>query len=266
MRWKKVIDHLIATDIGNRDSERLYLLYKSKRPDYFSNALNILLNSKNILIISDFPIPPSMIPETDGPPGALALALALEALGKRATILTQEIVKEGLKDFHSRVVTEFPNVSDFSCLVSIETPGRNREGKYLSFSGLEIRVRPYDELFLKAEKLGIPSIGIGDGGNEIGMGNLEIKDERFSIIRADELIIAGVSNWGAYGLVAGLSIEAGENLLKDYNEKEVVENLVEVGLIDGITKRREMSVDGIPLTLHEKIIELLNEIIILNIP
>jgi len=261
-----VIDHLIATDIGGRGSEKLYILYKSKDPDYFSKSLDLLIKSDEVLIVSDFPIPPTMTPETDGPPGALALALGLAELGKKATILTQEIVKEGLRDFYPRITTKFPNIRKFSCLVSIETPGRNFKGEYLSFSGLKISVRPYDDLFLRALELGIPTIGIGDGGNEIGMGNLGLNDERFSVVRVNELIIAGVSNWGAYGLVAGLSMRVGQNLLRDYNEEDVVKSLVDVGLIDGITKKREPTVDGLPLSLHGKILELLIEIVNIKTP
>nr|WP_048056174.1 glutamate cyclase domain-containing protein [Pyrococcus sp. ST04] len=260
-----MIDHLIATDIGGRGVEKLYLKYKLKRPQYLSNAANILLSSERVLIVSDFPIPPSMTPETDGPPGALALALALTSLGKSATILTQDIVADALKDFYRDVITKFPNIEKYSCLVSIETPGRARDGKYYSFSGLEIRVRPYDELFLNASEKEIPTIGIGDGGNEIGMGNLELKGRYYSTVRTTELVIAGVSNWGAYGLVAELSIREGVNLLREFDEKSVVTSLVEAGLIDGITKKRESSVDGLPLGLHEKIISLLNEIIDIKI-
>jgi len=57
MRWKIVIEHLIASDLGGRGSERLYLLYRVKNPDYFSKALDLLMNSRKILIVSDFPIP-----------------------------------------------------------------------------------------------------------------------------------------------------------------------------------------------------------------
>ncbi|WP_048055249.1 glutamate cyclase domain-containing protein [Pyrococcus sp. NA2] len=256
-----MIDHLIATDIGGRGVERLYLLYKAKRPDYFQRSLEIISSAKRILIVSDFPIPPSMIPETDGPPGAVALALALKDLGKRAIILTQELVKIGIEDFYQEVITEMPKTNEFDCLISVETPGRNYKGKYLSFSGLEIRVREYDRLFMEALEMGIPTIGIGDGGNEIGMGNLELRDERYSVVKASEVIIAGVSNWGAYGLVAGLSIENGVNLLKDYDEGEVLKSLVNAGLIDGITKKNEPSVDGLPSSIHERMLKLLNEII-----
>jgi len=252
-----VIDHLIATDIGGRGVQELYFRYKALRPEYMDNATDILLSSKDVLIVADFPIPPSMIPETDGPPGALALALALNEVGKKATILTEDTIADALKEFYSDVTTEIPR-KEFSCLVSVETPGRARDGKYYSFSGMEIKVRPYDELFIGAT---VPTIGIGDGGNEIGMGNLNLEGKYYSTVKTTELIVAGVSNWGAYGLVANLSIREGVNLLKDYDEVEVVKALVNAGAIDGISKKREVSVDGLPMGIHSKILDLLREIV-----
>ncbi|WP_335343147.1 glutamate cyclase domain-containing protein [Pyrococcus kukulkanii] len=260
-RLRSLIDHLISTDIGNRGVQRLYFILKKTRPNYLEKSTEILLSSKTVLIVSDFPIPPMMIPETDGPPGALALALALDELGKRAVILTQDIIAEGLRRFYRRVITDFPK-EQFSCIVSIETPGRAKDGKYYSFSGMEIKVRRYDELFINAK---VPTIGIGDGGNEIGMGNLNLEGKYYSTVKTTELIVAGVSNWGAYGLVAGLSIKTGQNLLRDYEEAEVVKTLVEAGAIDGITKRREVSVDGLPMSIHSKMLGLIKEIIKLRV-
>ncbi|ASJ15979.1 hypothetical protein A3L04_02240 [Thermococcus chitonophagus] len=252
-----MIDHLIATDIGGRGVQELYLKYKAIKPNYIDNATDILLSSKDVLIVADFPIPPLMIPETDGPPGALALALALDEVGKKATILTEDIIADALKEFYSNIITEIPK-KEFSCLVSVETPGRASDGKYYSFSGMEIRVSPYDELFIKAT---VPTIGIGDGGNEIGMGNLNLKGKYYSIVKTTELIVAGVSNWGAYGLVANMSIREGVNLLRDYNEIEVVRALVSAGVIDGISKKREVTVDGLPMSIHSRILDLLREIV-----
>jgi hypothetical protein len=58
------------------------------------------------------------------------------------------------------------------------------------------------------------TIGIGDGGNEIGMGSLpqhivETEIPNGPVIAAttpaDHLIVAGVSNWGGYGLLAAMA-------------------------------------------------------------
>ncbi|AEH24978.1 glutamate cyclase domain-containing protein [Pyrococcus yayanosii] len=259
-----MIAHLIATDVGGRGIGRIYPEYRVREGDYLERAAQLVLkNLKRILIVADFPIPPTMLPETDGPPGALALAFAIEELGGRADILTGERTAKAISRFYEHVKTELPNPSRYSLLISVETPGRARDGRYYSMSGLEIKVRPYDGLFIEARRLGIPTIGVGDGGNEIGMGKIRgLIDDRFaSVVETKELIIAGVSNWGAYGLVGQLSLMEGRGLLGDFNEEIILKALVEEGLIDGILKRPALSVDGLSLELHTRFLGLLQAIV-----
>uniref|UniRef100_UPI0026202E58 glutamate cyclase domain-containing protein n=1 Tax=Thermococcus sp. TaxID=35749 RepID=UPI0026202E58 len=73
----------------------------------------------------------------------------------------------------------------------------------------------------------------------------------------DELVVSAVSNWGAYGLVAELSLKTEKNLLKGWEEEFVVRVLVKAGLIDGVSKKREVSVDGIPMRIHGSVLETL---------
>ena len=68
------------------------------------------------------------------------------------------------------------------------------------------------ELLDHASRRRTVTIGIGDGGNEIGMGkiphetivkNIPNGDLIHCRVPTDHLIVAGVSNWGAYALAAG---------------------------------------------------------------
>lgn len=60
----------------------------------------------------------------------------------------------------------------------------------------------------------ITTVGIGDGGNEIGMGKVHqrviehIQNGRIiaSAVATDHLVTAGVSNWGGSALVAALHV------------------------------------------------------------
>ena len=60
----------------------------------------------------------------------------------------------------------------------------------------------------------ITTIGIGDGGNEIGMGKVQqkviehIQNGRniACAVATDHLVTAGVSNWGGSALVAALHV------------------------------------------------------------
>jgi hypothetical protein len=95
-------------------------------------------------------------------------------------------------------------------------------------------------------------VGIGDGGNEIGMGNLaeviptvERLPRNPAVTQVDRLVIASVSNWGGYGLVAALSRIAGRNLLPTVEqETRLIHRLVDLGAVDGTTGERKYYVDG----------------------
>ncbi|AHF80146.1 DUF4392 domain-containing protein [Thermococcus paralvinellae] len=262
-----MIAHIINTDIYGRGILKVYLEYRLQNFNFLKNAAKLLLdNSEKVLIVSSFPIPPMNICETDGPLGALALYKAVERIGGKAEIWAHEQVKKALKPFKVTLV-ENPAIEDYSILVSVETAGRSKDGDYYSMSGLRMLTPPFDELFLKAKNIGVPTIGIGDGGNEIGMGKIRHLIEKHiplgekiaTIVETDELIVSAVSNWGAYGLVAQVSLEIGENLLKDWDERKNLEVIVSAGLIDGIVKKPVMSVDGLSVEIHEKIVELLKE-------
>ncbi|NJE12205.1 DUF4392 domain-containing protein [Thermococcus sp. LS2] len=262
-----MIAHIINTDIYGRGILKVYLKYRLQNFNFLKNAAKLLLdNSEKVLIVSSFPIPPMNICETDGPLGALALYKSVERIGGKAEIWAHEQVKKALRPFDVTFVDK-PATSDYSLLISVETVGRASDGKYYSMSGMEVEVPPFDKVFLEAKELGIPTIGIGDGGNEIGMGKIKHLIEKYiplgekiaTVVKTDELIVSAVSNWGAYGLVAQASLEIGENLLKDWNERKNLEVIVSAGLIDGIIKKPVMSVDGLSVEIHEKIVELLKE-------
>jgi hypothetical protein len=104
----------------------------------------------------------------------------------------------------------------------------------------------------------VRTIGIGDGGNEIGMGKIP-----WTVIRANiaggskiacrvpthHLIVCGISNWGAYGLALGTLLLRGKPLPADFvsQEKELLQKMIELGpLVDGVTGYQVLSVDGIP--------------------
>ncbi len=120
-------------------------------------------------------------------------------------------------------------------------------------------------LFEAIRERGLPitTIGIADGGNEIGMGNVpwNVLCEAIRVgpgantacrITTDHLILAGVSNWGGYALAVAIAALRGDlsPLSKITPEKlrELIVALVdEAGAVDGVTRQREASVDGLGL-------------------
>jgi hypothetical protein len=112
-----------------------------------------------------------------------------------------------------------------------------------------------------------PSVGIGDGGNEIGMGNLESEIPTVPtlvkipcVTRNTKLIISSVSNWGGYGLVAALSHRRGQNLLPSVEaEQGLIKRTVDAGAVDGMSTKQEYKVDGFTLEENSQTLVRLHE-------
>lgn len=159
----------------------------------------------------------------------------------------------------------------FSHMVAVERPGRSRSGAYFSMREEDISryVAATDELFLDPERR-YTTIAIGDGGNELGLhavsddvGRHLSNGSRISCrTPADLCIYAGVSNWGAYGLCALLSAAAGRLLLpQPAKVLSLLTALVEAGAVDGISRKRVATVDGLPRELESDTVQQLRELV-----
>ncbi len=242
------IENTISQDPAHRN-----ILPLVKR-DHLRLAAMSLLKAERVLIVTGFPIKKAGAGETDGPPGAYALGCALEKLGIPVAYMTDSLNAPLLNAVGAAPLLEWtPDLlaqESFSHLVAVERPGRARDGRYYNMLGEDISslVAPLDELFLEAEERGIVTIGIGDGGNEIGMGKVFLGVSKSiahgrriaSTVLTDYVIVAGVSNWGAYGLVGALSIVSGRDLLPTPEEFALsVIMVVRAGAVDGVSGLRE---------------------------
>lgn len=104
-----------------------------------------------------------------------------------------------------------------------------------------------------------PVIAIGDGGNEAGMGRagevlgtLDIKPARIS---CDELIVADVSNWGAYGLIAMAEALCERPVLDWLDSNALLQRCVELGAVDGVSHEPTNTEDGFEAGVGEALIE-----------
>lgn len=99
----------------------------------------------------------------------------------------------------------------------IERTGRAADGSHYNARKMNFKhlVNPIDDLFLAARKIpGISSTGVGDGGNELGMGKVKEAVKRHiqngdviaCDVEADFAVITGVSNWGGCALACTLYI------------------------------------------------------------
>ena len=77
-----------------------------------------------------------------------------------------------------------------------------------------------------------------------------------------QLIIASVSNWGGYGLVAGLSLLTGRNLLPSpEQEEDVIRTMVDRGAVDGVASAQVYAVDGFTLQENRRTLEALHRLL-----
>lgn len=112
----------------------------------------------------------------------------------------------------------------------------------------------------------VTTIGIGDGGNEIGMGCFRWEDLARAIAgdaggriacrtATDYALIAGVSNWGGYALGLACGWLRGVNVAQPRFEPEAQRELIaqlvaHAGAVDGRTRRDEPTVDGLSPDEH----------------
>ncbi len=287
-----LVDQILALDPGRRGIGAIV------RAGAASGAARALRGARRVLIVTGFAVMPGT-PETDGPPGAAVLGRALRLLGARVRYVSDRVGAPAVAaalvalgepgrvlypEDEATGARELLAAERPTHLVAIERPGRNRAGDYLNMRGESVAAwnAPLDELFLCSGVRGAGlgrgwakkgagwrrpvTVGIGDGGNEIGMGVARARFARqgrlaariASVVRVDHLVVAGVSNWGGYGIAAALSRMVRRDLLHTPDlERRMVEACVAAGAADGVTRRREATVDGLPLATHGAVVELL---------
>lgn len=289
---ERIVGRTIRRDITN--------LVEFARGDLVAAATSIAEHpDPHVAIICGFFVrhaePPS--PETDGFNGMAQLAAGLLAAGARVTVITDAPCAKAAwavtKVLPGRVRLEIVDVDADSVrslrdrlvagdtpthLVAIERCSLAKDGKPHREHGWDISgdTAPLDYLF-QDEGWEAPwaTIGIGDGGNEIGMGNLpaEIVERDIpngstiaAVTGADHLLVAGVANWGAYALltaIASLDHARREALLTHFTadfESAVLTAAVEIGqAIDDSRVDRpgqlQMTIDRLPLEEHVAIID-----------
>ena len=292
------IDRWITADLGGRNTQQLYAA-ASDGGSLVERAAASLLTAAEagqpVIVATGFPIPPSGQPETDGPLGAVVVADALDALGAEPVVVAEPAVAEPITAVADALGSEPPEVISLTpaataeptatsdpttstaralldrepgAVVAVEKPGRTSDGSYRTMTGTDISaaVAGVDPLIEAARERGIPTVGVGDGGNEVGMGAVQGAVETHidhgetiaCRTAVDDLVVAGVSNWGAYGIVAALSLQTGRDLLHSgATERELLAAAVGAGCVDGVTGESTPSVDGIAASVHVRVVDLL---------
>ncbi len=273
-----------------------------------AKAAESILTTPNahIGIITGFYIkaamPPS--PETDGPGGMAHLAAGLTSAGVAVTVITDAPCAKAIwavvDALPAPVNLEIVSISEASVrrlrsvleegerpithLIAIERVSPAADGKPHREFGWDMsrETAPLHLLFEDPTwQRRWTTIGIWDGGNEIGMGSLpkDIVEREIpngsviaATIPADYLIVAGVSNWGGYGLLAAMAClkpALAPELLRYFNREmehrflsAAVETGQAVAACDADSPATPMmSVDRIPWEQHADLLEEIAEVV-----
>lgn len=231
--------------------------------------------------------------ESDGPPGTVALArtirlalqatpiivtdaclvAATEAVARAAGFQCVPAESVGLSVARNKLMTTtvlpFPaeaaaaseeaakmlNAFRPAACIAIERGGGNGAGVIHNMAGLDTGASQakLDYLFAAARRQGVATVAIGDGGNEIGMGNIAATvRERVpygaacqcgcggglaAAAEVDVLVTASISNWGAYALAALLAakLAAPAAMIDEAKERRVHEAAAAAGFHDPLS-------------------------------
>lgn len=328
-RMAETLDRMVNLDISARGI--IPYLYEAARmregQPLTLAAVNLLQRSvrpgDKVFIATGWVDQPMVAPdcgESDGPPGALALARALRlALKASPVIFVDGCLVEGMKQIaraagfqcvppdnlaysieRNRLLTvsvlpfpvhpeecqkEASNIIDRlkpAACIAIERGGMNCDGVIHTMDGMnsgDFHAK-LDYLFRAAGERGIATIAVGDGGNEIGMGNIADAVRRHvphgekcrcscgggiaAATKVDVLVTAAISNWGAYALAALLGAATGVlDALNDPGmEARVLRATAEAGFHDSILGSVTPGADGCTSGVHQALVTLLREAVL----
>ena len=276
--------------------------------EHLASASNELVTqAKSVAIVTGFYVPDATTPaaETDGPLGATLLADVLNLSGVETLIITDELCESTVRTAMASCGVEIEllvcpidrSLSHawreelWSCepgrslthLISVERVGPSLHEAHHEASCRNMRGQPIDDWSADLYRLfeecpaHIRTIGIGDGGNEIGMGTFwdEIGYRLSPPLHAcrtptNWTVLAGVSDWGAMALATAFTVLRSDlgplNLWTTDRLLYALEQMVEAGpTIDGCTQLAEPTIDGLPFATYIQPWELIRQLLGLDL-
>lgn len=251
-----------------------------------ARALNRGFNAVPFILIEENLIPAmSMVANAAGlrvlPPEEAMIASHYHASTNTVSVLSFPLDKEEAIIVSKKLIRKYRPKG----VIAVEKTGMNKKEIIHSCRGTDTTkyTAKVDFLVREAIEEGILTIGIGDGGNEIGMGLIREEIKQFlpygnqcqcpcgigiaPSTKTDYLITAAISNWGVYGLEASLAVlKRNPDIFHSGDlEKRVLEKAADAQLIDGITGYTEPGVDGLLAHVHVSFVKLLRELVIKGI-
>ncbi len=263
-----------------------------------------------VILATGFPTYPWFAGEQDGPVGTATLARALVlGVGARPVIVTDPVnvdltaaavrgaglytrsLEDALHLPTTAAVVPFPlnweeakahaeetlEALHPAALVAVERPGANEHRQYHSSGGQRLtdHCAKIDILFEEAHARRIPTISIGDGGNELG--SAPVRDTVLRVVpharrcscpcggtviptvRTDVFVAAAISNWGAYGLEAAMALLLGRPDVLHTREVDLRthELCAAAGANNDGPGLLDVGTDAVPARLHGHVVDLL---------
>ena len=168
-----------------------------------------------------------------------------------------------------------------SAVISNEQAGRNVKGVYHSAYGFARESDPkqptarLDHILDAARAAKIPTISMGDNGNEMGLGSVEEAIRKYhpygdkcqcpcgsglaTSVKADIAFPVAISNFGCYGIAACLAhvLENAEVFHDGETQKRILHACAATGCCDGVTQLATPTEDGTPYMTGVYVVELL---------
>ncbi len=279
---------------------------KFHQPGSALRAAKALENAQHVVLMTGFSVAAKM-PETDGPPGTAAFGHALKELGKVVTYVTDPANAPVLKAAVAAIDPEAAKFARFvtfdaahdgaapqkantlldklkpDAVVAIELPSRSTDGSRHNMRGINIDPfnGPVDEILIQAGKRKLTTVGVGDGGNEAGMGGLKgipkalDGSKMAAVVKADIPVTAWNSNFGAEAIGAVMLQRAGklDALHTPDQQAAMINATFQAGAVDGVSRKTAPSaldadgkgggsgVDGFPPDVHAGMLTMAKSIV-----
>lgn len=217
--------------------------------------------------------------------GAAVVAAGLPVVSREVAAARQgaAVVMEYSKDDREAQAQARRMIEELrpAAIIACEKLAPNAKGEIHSVLGVNVTAEhaKIQHLFHQAKQMGVPTVGFADGGNEVGCG-LIYEDTRVimaagahcqcpcgdgmaTVVSTDVLVLAAVSNWGAYGACAMLAyLLRNPELVHDPDtEYRMLDANVREGGADGTTGSPIMRVDGIGVEVNQGLVRQLHELV-----
>ncbi|ETV78635.1 hypothetical protein, variant [Aphanomyces astaci] len=278
---------IVQDDVGGRGIRHLLNPHRDVVAlEAAATGLLHLPPGSHVAILTGFPCVQHATPptETDGIAGTFALVHMLHTRGCVVHILTDDVnasvfqacIDHWRNNYSCQADKNLqlhtfppgpvapPQLEAMAALIqywiAIERPGEAADGRYYTMRARDISrdVAHLDAFFDRAQQLGVRTLAIGDGGNELGLGGVATLTKQHiphgdviaAVTPSDHLVVASISDWGGYAICAAMAyIDPSLSLVLPRTLAELAATMVMACARDGILGTLDACVDGWPLVV-----------------